>query len=431
MDKLSAWGIQEGQVYRNRRTGREVVLVEGHDPSKLVVYYEKKDRNRRNRVLHFTDFFNRYDSTGRSVSLLDKSKGLDGSLQITNPPESALVLTGNSNGRAKVVCSNCKQSLNGFHRIFKENQIIDLCPRCGYENGVVLRIASQEEIRKSAGVWDDIKGALVSLAPAVAVTGAWELLTAYETFKKVFQNILMVQQPTSHLPGYFANRKSVTEGKNRFSFIEGWENKLIPYDFRRIDSLTDLPGLCAVLVKVNGELKPRKWWYGYSYGGGKINDSRVKKMEFTTPRDQATVGLGGPLRLRAILRGLLPVSTWEAFKAMPHDAVANLSKKSYLEREPSTGVSSTGTDLEPYFITDFNILLEFIKDITPIVAKHALDTKDDSMLKSLSLIVNTMREFRKSIHTTNNNYPENYDRTPESHDYTKKPQFAQEEVSGA
>ena len=111
-------------------------------------------------------------------------------------------------------CQNCGLKLSAMNRFFQDGEIVDRCPRCGNEQPIIPKLAAtasvtklaSDDLKKLAGTWDVLKQGLISIAPAVTALGLYDLSVAYETFKKVMENMLAAQTRKS-LDPFYANRK--------------------------------------------------------------------------------------------------------------------------------------------------------------------------------------------------------------------------------
>jgi len=97
------------------------------------------------------------------------------------------------------ICKQCRQNLTGFDTVFNDSGagiMVTRCPRCHHLSHH-LDALSIETFSKQAGTMDAIKDALYQLGPAVATIGVWDLMVAYNTFKKVMDNTYRLQQRQS------------------------------------------------------------------------------------------------------------------------------------------------------------------------------------------------------------------------------------------
>ena len=99
------------------------------------------------------------------------------------------------------ICKMCRQNLTGFDTVFNDSGagiVVTRCPRCHHLSHH-LDQGAIELFNKQAGALDAIKDALMSVGPAVATMGIWDLLVAYNTFKKVMDNTLRIQRQQQSL----------------------------------------------------------------------------------------------------------------------------------------------------------------------------------------------------------------------------------------
>jgi len=135
---------------------------------------------------------------------------------------------------------------------------------------------------------------------------------------------------------------------------------------------------------------------------------------------------------------------YETFKKVMENALAAQAgprsldpylgkKQGYLGRETPTTPSSPTLGESPManeeFRIGFNELLAFIKEVTPAVVRYAMDQDQPDMLKNLSKMVNTMKDFAKEQRLGQDAFPVDYDRSYVDHNYAPSNR-AQQDVWG-
>lgn len=94
------------------------------------------------------------------------------------------------------ICKVCRQVLTGLDSVFDESGagiVVTKCPRC-HSIGHHIDAVSLAAFEKHANVLNDVKQSLSLIGPAVAAAGVWDLMVAYDTFKKVLRNTLRLQE---------------------------------------------------------------------------------------------------------------------------------------------------------------------------------------------------------------------------------------------
>jgi hypothetical protein len=99
------------------------------------------------------------------------------------------------------LCKVCSQTLTGLDTVFDDSGagvVVTRCPRC-HNYSHHLDMVAISAFRKQAGVLDGVGRALKEIGPAVAAAGIWDLMVAYDTFKKVLKNTVRLQEKQSPL----------------------------------------------------------------------------------------------------------------------------------------------------------------------------------------------------------------------------------------
>ena len=93
-------------------------------------------------------------------------------------------------------CKNCRQALTGFDCIFKDSGagvMVTKCSRCHFISHHLDRVTLDSFSKHASGL-DAVRDALGEIGPLVAGMGIWDMAVAYQTFKKVMDNTLRLQE---------------------------------------------------------------------------------------------------------------------------------------------------------------------------------------------------------------------------------------------
>lgn len=299
----------------------------------------------------------------------------------------------------------------------------------------------------TADMLDTIKQGLTMIAPAVAVSGIWDISVAYETFKKVLENTLRAQSP-SWVPGY-AFKHAVLFESDPYDEARDEASDLI--DFLRDSELSDAeilenvkeknPGLLSYVktllereqnalvdkaadsvaddqIHREGVKKGAKY-YKVDIDGN-MYTTIVSADNIASARDYASTYFGKmhePYVTEASDKDVSWVKTMGGAVHTASNIKGSIIKRADESLDDLADLSLEGQLDGEAIPMPLKELTDTIRKITPSVVDYAMRTKDMEAIEALGRLVSTIKEIRNMMKSSHEMFPREYERLIDSYDY--------------
>lgn len=382
--------------------------------------------------------------------------------------------------KANGKCTNCGLWLNGMNRLYMDGTIQDRCPRCGNIQVTIPDLNVIGHIRKLSNVWQQIGEGLSVISPAVLGLGAFELLTAFEAFKKV---LVQLESRNRSWNPYFASKSpkvgsvslnklvrvldefivrhpgagevAISSGNLAYMGVEGdslraainmgflsqsnpgWfilhkdvlqttQHTMNPWSAP--DTVEDLMRLPSTPKEEHNSALHKK-----AASTEALNQELerfanwLREQRSPVPiRAFREAGFSKEVVFEASRRGWLdrdPIDK-ELATFWP-DMFQNVTQESllrpiaYLGRDPFLPGGATGDNNDTEIRLSFAELLRFIQTINPVIINYCADTGDSAPLMGLGRLVQALRDIAKQERISRSDISESYDHTVSDHDYSQ------------
>ena len=297
-------------------------------------------------------------------------------------------------------CKNCNYIISGLYRARVGDGEALICPRCGYRNYMLPRLnvnggKEMGSVKVGGGMVEGKTGLLTDLDVGNEFTFMNDTRVDFNVLEKGsnYIKIKSSKGKTYQVPlekpwiderilivtGVVANKKKVAK---KYVYSQGF-----------IDSVKEGLTAMAPAIAISGV-----WDLMVTY-------ETFKKV------------LNGLESQVAGAPSLIP-------------GYANLKKQTYLGREALGPGGGSIVDLDPYFITDYEEMINFVKVVTPVVVDYAMRSGDEVALKGLGKLITGLREFRVENQISEKKEYKDYDRMIDQEiTYKERPGMSQQDVS--
>lgn len=289
------------------------------------------------------------------------------------------------------ICKVCSQVLTGMDTIFNDSGagvILAKCPRCHNTSHHLDEVAIAA-FNKHAGMLDGISDSLKQIAPAVAAAGVWDLMVAYDTFKKVLKNTLRMQERSSPLYNpFWATGAKTAETEP--------ERDLICPKCGACECCTNHAPDCPI-----GNPKTAGRDAESCINCGFVYDLKVDYPEGKCP-DCDTSKKTSALKKKA--------DDEEGFSEENHSYMPKDDDQSETANPSPFHFEDNAADAAEVKIA-LSQIQDFLHSVIPHVVAYAMEKKDAEVLRALGHLGTVIREARKSWRMAQELQTEEYNRT--------------------